>query len=84
MSFMQFFVWGAWLITIANYWFGTKQWDGAQFGLIFATMGFASLFMPTITGIIADKWINAEKLYAYLHILYACNPILYSSSRNTK
>jgi NHS family xanthosine MFS transporter len=71
MSFLQFFVWGAWLITIANYWFGTKQWDGAQFGLIFATMGFASLFMPTITGIIADKWINAEKLYAILHILYA-------------
>ena len=71
MSFMQFFVWGAWLITIANYWFGTKQWDGAQFGLIFATMGFASLFMPTITGIIADKWINAEKLYGILHILYA-------------
>lgn len=71
VSFMQFFVWGAWLITIANYWFGTKQWDGAQFGLIFATMGFASLFMPTITGIIADKYINAERLYAILHILYA-------------
>ncbi|WP_316784068.1 nucleoside permease [Pedobacter frigiditerrae] len=75
MSFMQFFVWGAWLITIANYWFGTKQWDGAQFGLIFATMGFASLFMPTITGIIADKWINAEKLYGILHILYAATLI---------
>jgi NHS family xanthosine MFS transporter len=71
MSFMQFFVWGAWLITIANYWFGTKQWDGTQFGAIFATMGFASLFMPTLTGIIADKWINAERLYALMHILYA-------------
>jgi len=71
MSFMQFFVWGAWLITIANYWFGTKQWDGTQFGAIFATMGFASLFMPTLTGILADKWINAEKLYGILHILYA-------------
>jgi len=71
MSFMQFFVWAAWLITIANYWFGTKQWDGADFGVIFSTMGIASLFMPTITGILADKWINAEKLYAILHILYA-------------
>lgn len=71
MNFLQFFVWGAWLITIANYWFGTKQWDGTQFGAIFATMGFASLFMPTLTGIIADKWINAERLYALLHILYA-------------
>lgn len=72
MSFLQFFVWGAWLLTIANYWFGTKQWDGTQFGAIFATMGFASLIMPTLTGIIADKWVNAEVLYSILHILYAC------------
>ncbi len=71
MSFLQFFVWGAWLITIANYWFGTKGWEGTQFGLVFGTMGIASLFMPTITGIIADRWVNAEKLYAGLHILYA-------------
>jgi MFS transporter, NHS family, xanthosine permease len=71
MSFLQFFVWGAWLITIANYWFGTRQWDGTQFGLVFATMGFASIFMPTLTGIIADRWINAEKLYGFMHILYA-------------
>lgn len=71
MNFLQFFVWGAWLITIANYWFGTKQWDGTQFGAIFATMGFASLFMPTLMGIIADRWINAEKLYLALHLLYA-------------
>ncbi|MGV3459923.1 MAG: nucleoside permease [Flavobacterium sp.] len=71
MSFLQFFVWGAWLITIANYWFGTRQWDGTQFGLVFATMGFASIFMPTLTGIIADRWINAEKLYGIMHLLYA-------------
>ncbi|WP_281322176.1 nucleoside permease [Flavobacterium aestivum] len=70
MSFLQFFVWGAWLITIANYWFGTKAWEGTQFGLVFSTMGIASLFMPTLTGIIADRWINAEKLYGTLHILY--------------
>ncbi len=69
MSFLQFFVWGAWLITVANYWFGTKQWDGAQFGAIFSTMGIASIFMPTICGIIADRWVNAEKLYGILHIL---------------
>lgn len=71
MNFLQFFVWGAWLITIANYWFGTKQWDGTQFGAIFATMGIASLFMPTLIGIIADRWVNAERLYVILHFLYA-------------
>ncbi len=69
MNFLQFFIWGAWLITIGNYWFGTKQWSGAEFGVIFSTMGIASLFMPALTGMIADKWINAEKLYAILHIL---------------
>ncbi len=71
MSFFQFFVWGAWLITMANFWFGTKSWDGTQFGLVFSTMGIASLFMPTLTGIIADRWMNTEKLYGILHILYA-------------
>ena len=69
MSFLQFFVWGAWLITVANYWFGTKQWSGAEFGAIFSTLGISSIFMPALTGIIADKWMNAEKLYGLLHIL---------------
>jgi NHS family xanthosine MFS transporter len=69
MSFLQFFVWGAWLITVANYWFGTKQWSGAEFGAIFSTLGLSSIVMPAIIGIIADKWINAEKLYGVLHIL---------------
>lgn len=71
VNFFQLFVWGAWLITIANYWFNTQAWDGKQFGAVFSTMGIASIIMPTVAGIIADKWINAEKLYGILHILYA-------------
>jgi len=69
MNFLQFFVWGAWLITIANYWFGTMGWGPTEFGAVFLTLGIASLFMPTITGIIADKWVNAEVVYAISHIL---------------
>ncbi len=69
MNFLQFFIWGSWLITIGAYWFQTKQWSGAQFGAIFSTMGIAAIFMPSIMGIIADKYINAEKLYGVLHIL---------------
>jgi NHS family xanthosine MFS transporter len=57
------------LITIGAYWFQTKQWSGAQFGAIFSTMGIASIFMPSLMGIVADKYINAEKLYGILHIL---------------
>lgn len=70
LSFLQFFVWGAWLITISVYWFGTKQWGGEEFGKVFATLGIASLIMPALTGIIADRWMNAEKLFGILHIFY--------------
>jgi NHS family xanthosine MFS transporter len=69
MSFLQFFTWGAWLITVGNYWFITKQWSGAQFGAIFSTLAISSIIMPALTGIIADKWISAERLYGILHIL---------------
>ncbi len=84
MSFLQFFTWGAWLITIGNYWFATKQWSGAEFGAIFSTLGFSSILMPALTGIIADKWMNAEKLYGILHILggliLCCIPLVDSPS----
>ncbi|MDQ3048962.1 MAG: nucleoside permease [Bacteroidota bacterium] len=69
MSFLQFFIWGAWLITVGNYWFGTRQWSGAEFGAVFSTLGISSIIMPALVGIIADKWISAEKLYGALHIL---------------
>lgn len=70
MSFLQFFVWGAWLITIATYYFSNNMGSGAQFGKLFSTLALSSLFMPAVVGIIADKFMNAEKLYGILHILY--------------
>jgi len=69
MNFLQFYIWGSWLITIGNFWFGNKEWSGAEFGIIFSTMGIASLFMPALMGIVADRWLNAEKLYGILHLL---------------
>ena len=70
LSFFQFFVWGAWLITIGTYCLNARGWSFPQFGAIFSTLALSSLFMPALTGIIADKWVNAEKLYGILHILY--------------
>ena len=80
MQFFQFFVWGSWMMTIANWWFGTQHWSGAEFGAIFSTMGIASLFAPTIAGIIADRWMNAERLYGILMILNGVMLWLASSS----
>ena len=69
MNFFQFFVWGAWMMTLGHYGFVEKQWNGAEFGLVFSTMGFASLIMPTVFGIVADKW-KANYVYAILHLLF--------------
>ncbi|MEO7315476.1 MAG: nucleoside permease [Ginsengibacter sp.] len=85
MIFFQFFIWGSWLITIGAYWFqtlpklyplidpstNTSVWTGSAFGALFSTMGIASLFMPALLGIVADKWINAEKLLGICHLLGA-------------
>ncbi|HEX7847896.1 MAG TPA: nucleoside permease [Chitinophagaceae bacterium] len=70
LSFFQFYVWGAWLLTIGTYCLNTKGWTFPQFGAIFSTLALSSLFMPALTGIIADKWLNAEKLYGILQLLY--------------
>ncbi|MHB8386042.1 MAG: nucleoside permease [Ferrovum sp.] len=72
MNFLEFFVWGSWLTTLGAYWFLTKHWSASDFGAVFSTMGIASLFMPSLMGIVADKWINAERLYGILHLLGAC------------
>jgi NHS family xanthosine MFS transporter len=71
MNFLQYYIWGAWLLTMGTWWFHTQHWSSAAFGWTFATMGIASLFMPSIAGIIADKWIRAERLYGCLQILGA-------------
>ncbi|MEP7144801.1 MAG: nucleoside permease [Ferruginibacter sp.] len=72
MNFLQFFIWGSWLISIGNYLGGTLHFTGAQIGAVFTTMGIASLFMPALMGIIADKWINAERVLGLCHIIGAC------------
>lgn len=71
MNFMQFFVWGSWLISIGSYLGGTLHFSGSQIGAVFSTLGIASLFMPTLMGIVADKWVNAERVLGMCHILGA-------------
>jgi NHS family xanthosine MFS transporter len=70
MSFLQFFVWGAWLITIGTYCINGKGWSFPEFGAIFSTLALSSIIMPAITGIIADRYLNAERLYGALQIMY--------------
>ncbi len=68
MNFVQFFVWGAWLISFGAYMSKALGFTGMQIGSIYGTMGVASLFMPGLMGIVADRWVNAERLYGVLHL----------------
>ena len=69
MNFLQFFLWGAWLITLGAYMAVTLHAKGAQIGAVYGSLAIASLFMPGITGIIADRFMNAERVYGLLHVL---------------
>lgn len=71
LSFMQFFVWGSWLISLGGYMGANLGFSGLQIGSVYATMGIASVFMPGLLGIIADRWMNAERVLGIAHILGA-------------
>lgn len=71
MNFLQFFVWGSWLISLGAYLFNVLHFTGVQVGSIYGTMGLASLFMPALLGIVADRWVNAERVYGLCHLIGA-------------
>lgn len=82
LNFLQFFVWGSYLTTLGDYMWGTLHFPGEKIGLVFMTLGIASIFMPTILGIIADRWINAEKVLGISHLAGAA--ALYFASTTTQ
>ncbi|NPA45016.1 MAG: nucleoside permease [Chlorobi bacterium] len=71
LNFLQFFVFGTWLLSFGKYMGATLHFEGTQIGAIFMTLGIASLFMPALLGIIADRWTGPNRLFAASHIIGA-------------
>ncbi len=71
MNFLEFFIWGSWLISLGGYMFTVLHANGVQIGATYGTMGIASLFMPALLGIVADRWLNAERVLGICHIIGA-------------
>ena len=69
MSFLQFAVWGAYLISMGTYLFSAGMGD--KIGYFYAMQGVVALFMPALMGMVADRWIPAQKLLAGCHALSA-------------
>lgn len=67
MNFLQFAVWGAYLTSMGRYLGGIGM--GENIGLFYAMQGIVSLFMPAILGIVADKWIPAQRLLGLCHLV---------------
>ena len=69
VNFLQFFIWGSYLTSLGGYMFVTLHFQGEQIGKVFLTLGIASIFMPALLGIVADRWVNSERLLGLCHIL---------------
>lgn len=66
MNFLEFAVWGAYLTSMGNY-LG-KAGMGAEISWFYAIQGIVSIFMPTLMGIVADKWIQPQRLLGLCHL----------------
>ena len=69
MNFLQFAVWGAYLTSMGTYLADVRL--GSKIGIFYAMQGIVSLFMPAIMGIIADRWVPAQRLLGLSHMLAA-------------
>lgn len=71
MMFLNFFIWGAWFVTLGTYLTNNLQASGGEIGSVFSTQSWGAIIAPFIIGLIADRYINAEKILGVLHIMGA-------------
>jgi nucleoside transporter len=71
MMFLEFFIWGAWFVTLGTFLGTNLKATGAQTGAAFSTQSFGAIIAPFIIGLIADRYFNAERILGVLHLLGA-------------
>lgn len=71
MMFLQFFIWGAWFVTLGTFLGNTLQASGGQVGMAFSTQSWGAIIAPFVIGLIADRYFNAERILGVLHLIGA-------------
>jgi nucleoside transporter len=71
MMFLEFFIWGGWFVTLGTFLGNNLSATGAESGQVFSTQSWGAIIAPFIIGLIADRYINAERILGVLHIVGA-------------
>ena len=79
MMFLQFFIWGAWFVTLSTYLGKGLGFDGTSIGKAYSTMPWGAIIAPFFVGMIADRFFSAQKVLGILHLLGGC--VLFYATR---
>ena len=71
MMFLEFFIWGAWFVTLGTFLGNNLKASGAETAAIFSTQSWGAIIAPFIIGLIADRYFNAERILGVLHLIGA-------------
>jgi nucleoside transporter len=71
MMFLEFFVWGAWFVTLGTYLLAGLKFTGTQTAQAYSTMPWGAIVAPFLVGMIADRFFAAEKVLAAMHLVGA-------------
>ena len=71
MMFLEFFIWGGWFVTLGTFLGHNLNATGAETGMAYSTQSWGAIIAPFIIGMIADRFFNAERILAVLHIIGA-------------
>jgi nucleoside transporter len=80
--FLEFFIWGAWFVTLGTFLGNNLNASGSESAMAFSTQSYGAILAPFVIGLIADKYFNAERILGILHLVGAVLMYFMASATN--